>query len=265
MMITSVSEARIDELEMGNGGEGNRDKENRQGGNNTNKKAMGTHTTRPHRADAQIQLRRVGGGVWAIIVVATISFVPIWLSLYSLSWTGGRDVVSKEENMLTPHVTHVQRPSAANYDKLNDTKQLLAKENKRAIDDLKKTMGEFIDEYKTKTDDGEEINPPFQSFLNHGRVAPPTKNESQLPKATVAAKFHTSKNERFIILVHGDNNLFEPGGEYHNNWKSIQQYGKKHGTKQFKSTGIKCQNVRRTQTSSGTYANAHIQSCLNII
>ena len=134
--------------------------------------------------------------------------------------------------MLTPHVTHVQRPLAANYDKLNDTK-LLAKEIKLLkyeimgqIGNLKKMMGEFMGEYKTKTDaDGEEINPPSQSFLNHGRVG----NESQLPKATVAAKFHTSKNERFIILVHGDKDLFEPGGKYHNNWKSIQQYGKKHG------------------------------------
>ena len=66
-----------DELEMGNGGEGNRDSENRQGGTNNIGKAIVKHT--------------VKSGMRAIIVVAAVCMIPIWL-------TGGQDVVSVEKN-----------------------------------------------------------------------------------------------------------------------------------------------------------------------
>ena len=100
-----------DELEMGNGGKavhsflpifirGNNDSENRQVGTNTNNngKAIGKHT--PHRAaNNKIQLRRVSGEIWAIIIVSAVCMIPIWLRLYSLSWTGGQDVASMENFM----------------------------------------------------------------------------------------------------------------------------------------------------------------------
>ena len=100
-----------DELEMGNGGMGEKDKENRERGTNNNGKAFGSGKHTPHRANTKIQLR-VSGGMWAIIVVAVVCMIPIWLHLYSLIWTGGRDVISIEEKMLSPHLVHVQRPLA---------------------------------------------------------------------------------------------------------------------------------------------------------
>ena len=107
----SKIDASNDELEMGNGGKGNNDSENRQVGTNTNGKAFGSRKHTPHRANTKIQLR-VSGGMWAIIVVAVVCMIPIWLHLYSLIWTGGRDVISIEEKMLSPHLVHVQRPLA---------------------------------------------------------------------------------------------------------------------------------------------------------
>ena len=108
-------EARNDndagELEMGNGGMGGKDKENRERGTNNNGKAFGSGEHTPHRANTKIQLR-VSGGMWAIIIVAAVCMIPVWLGLYSLIWTGGRDVISFEEKMLSPHLVHVQHPLA---------------------------------------------------------------------------------------------------------------------------------------------------------
>ena len=65
---------------------GDKDSENRERGNNNNGKAMGNKYT----------------AYWAniiIIVVAVVCMIPIWVCLYSFSWTGGQDVVSIEEKM----------------------------------------------------------------------------------------------------------------------------------------------------------------------
>ena len=53
-------------------GEGNRDKENRQGGTNNKGKAFGFGKHTPHRANTKIQLRRGRGGTWAIIIVIAV-------------------------------------------------------------------------------------------------------------------------------------------------------------------------------------------------
>ena len=92
-------EDRNDELEMGNGGKGNNDSENRQGGTNNNGKAIGNHTL--ERANnTKIQLRRVRSGMmWAIIIVGAVCMIPIWLHLHSLNWTGGQDFTSIEDKL----------------------------------------------------------------------------------------------------------------------------------------------------------------------
>ena len=53
-------------------GEGNRDKENRQGGTNNKGKAFGFGKHTPHRANTKIQLHRGRGGTWAIIIVIAV-------------------------------------------------------------------------------------------------------------------------------------------------------------------------------------------------
>ena len=62
---------------------------------------------------------------------------------------------------------------------------------------------------------------PVPSILSSGQVS--------LIKQTQPDTKTKDTQLRIAIIVHGDSQLFMPGGKYYSNWKSIQKYGSKQG------------------------------------
>ena len=165
-----------DELELG---KGNTDSENRERGNNNNGKAFGFGKHTPHRAaNTKIQLHRVRSGMWAIIAVATISFVPIWLRLYSLSWTGGRDVASMENFMSSQPQQSKQTTGGQDIASMEDLQSLQPPIQTVLNDSLTPLDKELVNSNSTfKT---MKHNDAILSLQNLAKVekADSTKNES---------------------------------------------------------------------------------------
>lgn len=162
--------------------------------------------------------------MWAIIVVAVVCVISIWLRIYSL---GGQDGASIEDIILMlPHVTRAQRPLATNHDKLlNDPRHL---QFTKKINPLKyeimgqmKKMRELTDQYmvshKSETEEDEEggeLLPTTDNVTvasNHEDTTPLSATSSEerelkVPKASSVTEniddYNRTNNITMFVFIH---------------------------------------------------------------